>query len=833
MVTAFPPLAPAGAALLWRIALLVAVVAGLSYVGMVAPKEAGKVAPIWLANAPVLACLLRAPPRNWWIWVAAGLAGSLAGEIAAGGRLEPSVALSLCSSLEVVLCATVAGKLIGGQMDVTRAWHLAAMALSACLSAVISATLASSYLGLMGEGRFLDHLMLWSVSNALGLTLLTPCLLVLVEWRGWLAERPMSRAGAASLTGLAGLAVAVFGQDSWPLTFLIPPAILVACLTLEMFGAAVAVMLTCSIAVGFTLKDHGPLAMTSGGWTARLMVLQLFLLVDALLAFQVAALLRNRRLMREELEAARQEAEARAADAEEAKSQYRLLAERVTDVMSRSTVTGQITYLSPSVVKLSGFSPEDLVGQQMLEGVHPEDQAAFLHAHMDMLRGRRAPGTPIRYRVACKTGGWVWIEGNPSLVRDERGRPVEFVDVSRNVTERVELEARLAAAVAEAERAATVKSDFLANMSHEIRTPLTSILGFASFLDELKLPEPAGGYAAKVTTASRTLLAIVNDVLDFSKLEAGRLEMKPRPTDPAECARDVLDLFGPQAQAKGLELVLEPAAPAVAMIDADRLRQVLMNLVGNAVKFTQSGSVRLSCAYDPAERRLTCKVADTGPGIGAAAMEKLFQRFSQVDGSTTRAHGGTGLGLAISKGLVEAMGGRIGVESASGRGSTFWFEAPAEPAAAAPAEADEAPDVQVMAGVRVLAADDNPQNLEIVRSILTPLGVDLTEAQSGAEAVEAARLAPFDVILMDLRMPGVDGWAAANAIREGHGPNRDAPILAFSADVAPDRREAMGVFQDLVSKPIEPPALLRAILRWTLAEPAAADGEESSGRAAG
>jgi PAS domain S-box-containing protein len=823
----FPPV---GVPTWWRLLLLAAVVASLAYVGLVVPRDVGRVAPIWLANAPVLAIVLRAAPRHWWIWLAAGFAGNVTADLLAADTPWVSIGLSLCNAFETFLCAVLVLKLTGGRADAGHPRQLGVSIAAAALAASAAALLASTWLGLTGSPDFLSNLVMWAVADALGLIILTPCLQVLMNGHRLLAERPFTRPGALALAGLVVVLAVVFGQRDWPLTFLVPPAVLLVCLTLEVFGAGVAALLTSAVAVAFTFRDLGPLAMTQGGWSARLLVLQLFLLVNSGMAFQIAAVMRNRRRMREELEHARGEAEAQAAEALAAKAKYRLLADRVTDVMTRAKVTGELTYLSPSVRAVMGFAPEDLIGEDSLEQVHPEDRGDFAQAHLDMISGRRAPGTPICYRVRHKDGHWIWIEGNPSLVRDEAGAPVEFVDVSRDVTERVELETRLAKALAEAEQAARVKSEFLANMSHEIRTPLTSVLGFASLLNEMALEPQARDHAGKVLSASRTLLAIVNDVLDFSKLEAGHLAIKPRPADPVECAADVLELFGAQAEAKGLSLALETGGRGLAMIDPDRLRQVLMNLAGNAVKFTQSGSVRIGCIWDPEAARLTCRVTDTGPGLDAEAKAKLFQRFSQVDGSTARAHGGTGLGLAISKGLVEAMGGRIGVQSQPGSGSTFWFEIPAEPASAAAAEAEEAPELGALAGLRILAADDNPQNLEIVRSILVPMGVELTEAGNGAQAVEAARLQVFDLVLMDLRMPGVDGWAAAGAIRDGEGPNRDTAILAFSADVAPDRREAMGVFQDMVRKPIEPLELLKAILTWSgQGAGGAGEGDDAAG----
>jgi signal transduction histidine kinase len=247
-----------------------------------------------------------------------------------------------------------------------------------------------------------------------------------------------------------------------------------------------------------------------------------------------------------------------------------------------------------------------------------------------------------------------------------------------------ELELRRAMRELEAARLATehalaVKSEFLANMSHELRTPLTAILGYASLMQvrhQLE-PEPKR-FAGRIEAASRRLLTTINDVLDFSKLEAGRFEIRPQPTDVRALTASVVGVLEQSAVAKGVSLTLDVAAetPAQVLIDPDRLAQVLTNLIGNGLKFTEAGSVAVTATYD-ADERLTVRITDTGPGMSPEQTSVLFQRFSQVDGSSRRTHGGTGLGLAISKGLVEAMGGEIGMETTLGLGSTFWFAAPA------------------------------------------------------------------------------------------------------------------------------------------------------------
>ena len=395
-------------------------------------------------------------------------------------------------------------------------------------------------------------------------------------------------------------------------------------------------------------------------------------------------------------------------------------------------------------------------------------------------------------------------------------RPFGDTELPVNPTAEIRaLKKQLRAALASAEQAAAAKAEFLANMSHEIRTPLTAVIGFAGLLAERPdLDETAGRYVARISGAGRALLAIVNDVLDFSQLEAGRITIAPRPAPVIDAAREVLELFALQAADKSITLAFNaaPAVPSHVTVDADRLRQILLSLVGNAVKFTARGAVTLRLNYDVTAERLFAEVTDTGPGIAAHQRKLIFQLFSQLDASTTR-KGGAGMGLTISAGLAAAMGGRITLRSQIGRGSTFRLELPAPRAEVAAAAAPGAWTDDVLIGLRVLVVDDNASNREVARAILEQFGVEVSEATDGLEAVETAQRLPFDLILMDMRMPGLDGRAALRRIRGAPGPNQAMPILAFSADnvgEGPDMDD-LREFQGRVLKPIQPSAMLAAI----------------------
>jgi signal transduction histidine kinase/CheY-like chemotaxis protein len=409
--------------------------------------------------------------------------------------------------------------------------------------------------------------------------------------------------------------------------------------------------------------------------------------------------------------------------------------------------------------------------------------------------------------------------------------------VAAAISRRNVLEASLAATArdfqllaAEAEAAATAKSEFLSNMSHEIRTPLTAIIGFSQLLQAgEELPPSAQTYSDRIATAGQALLTVVNDILDFSKIEAGHVELDPLPFDPAELVAEAVDLVSAQAAAKSLFVQAEALGPLPAAVNADRsrLRQVLLNLLSNAIKFTERGGVNVAVSYEAVgEGRLRIAVTDTGIGLDPAQCGKLFQRFSQADGSISRRHGGTGLGLAICKSLAELMGGDIGVISEPGQGSSFWFTVAAPLATLAPAAAPEPEQTLTMRPAYVLVVDDVAANRELVRALLTALDHRVAEAASGAEAVEQSLRTRFDLILMDLQMPGMDGLAATRAIRAASSANATAPILALSANVTEQHIEAclQAGMDDHIGKPINPGELLAKVAYWTAeqqAEPAA------------
>ncbi|RYF94782.1 MAG: response regulator [Caulobacteraceae bacterium] len=490
---------------------------------------------------------------------------------------------------------------------------------------------------------------------------------------------------------------------------------------------------------------------------------------------------------------------------------YRILADNVTDVISRHAPEGGMSYISPSAKRVFGWEPEQIIGKAR-DNIMPEDMPRLIGA-ITLARETAQPQT-IDYRIHHADGRTIWVES--SIVAFGEG---ELVMTSRDITARKALEADLVAAARHAESAAAAKADFLANMTHELRTPLTAIIGFSEVLGRsTQLAADQARQVGLIREASDILLGIVNSVLDYSKLEAGGLEFDRQPFDPAVMAASVLGLVEQQAAAKGLRLTLDAADAGGGLLgDGPRLGQVLLNLLSNAVKFTAQGGVHVRLTRRPHKRlqRLRVEVIDTGAGIAPDKIDALFERFTQADATISRQYGGTGLGLAIARRIVESMEGRIGAASQAGRGSTFWFELDLPAAELAPAlEAPAAPE-HLDRPLRLLLVEDNPVNRELVAALLAPFDVEITQAHDGAQGLAAVRGGAYDLVLMDVQMPVMDGLTATRAIRRL--PIPQPPIIAMTANVLPEQIQRCleaGV-DDHLGKPINTAALLACLDRWS------------------
>jgi PAS domain S-box-containing protein len=502
----------------------------------------------------------------------------------------------------------------------------------------------------------------------------------------------------------------------------------------------------------------------------------------------------------------------------------RSLIESTRDWVWEVDVHGRYAYCSPRVMNLLGYRPEEVLGRTPFDFMDPEE-AQRCRARFASVVKARAPMHNLENSNLHKDGHTVFVETNGLAILGENGVLTGYRGIDRDITERRLAEGELQRAKEAAEAANRAKSEFLANMSHEIRTPLNGILGMVDLTLETELTAPQREHLEIVKVSAESLLSIINDILDFSKIEAGKLDLEPAPFHLRDALAPTIRALTVSAHRKGLQLnyFVAPGIPQVLVGDPGRVRQILLNLVGNAIKFTDCGEVTVRLDKESADFQylwLRLSVADTGVGIPPDRLTAVFDAFVQADTSTTRRYGGTGLGLTIVRKLTELMAGRITVESTVGVGSTFHCNLrlqvadPRQTAATvapAPSRIPAAANHQPEAVVPILVAEDNPINQAIAVALLERHGYQVELATTGREAVQRFRGKPVKAILMDVQMPEMDGFEATAAIREleAH-TGTHAPIIAMTAHAMKgDRERCLAAGMDgYISKPVRAQELL-------------------------
>lgn len=782
-------------------------------------------ASIWLPNAFAVAALLRLQLRNEGSSYLAVIAASFVANLMFANSLAVSAIYTLANLTSIALVTGLTRRSCGPSPNMIDLRHLGRfLQYGGLLGPLVSTSIAASVVA-HDPLAIRSALISWFLAESLGMVLAVPAILLAAEavrQRSSLTPKQWVER-IAMLTGGFAAAALVLQQTQYPLLFLIPPITLLVAFRLGGVGTAVFVPGIAILASAMAFTGLGPIAAAAELSSTKTYLVQAFVAANFLIGLPVAAILAGRARLTDDLTAGRRE--------------LSLLADNITDAVFKIDAAGKCTYASASVASVLGKSHREVLGEPIASLAHEDARERFDQAIKRLIDGNSQRERVTYRRVRDGPNGTpVFIEADCAIIAGEAsGCEQEVVISARDVTERVELELLLTRSRRRAESAAHAKSEFLANMSHEIRTPMNGVLGFAELLLQGELDEVQHHQAEMIVQSGRSMMLLLNDILDLSKIEAGQVTIDFAAVDLSTTLSECAALHRPAAEAKGLDLVFDwdcqwiaeeeaeaqPARPWI-LSDALRLRQIVLNLVANAVKFTTSGRVRIS--YWMSQSQVTVEVSDTGVGIDPHRIEAIFNPFTQGDNDSARRVRGTGLGLSISRQLASLLGGFIEVESELGAGSTFRLTLPATLVESE----DECEPGEELSGcddmprpARILLAEDHDINRLLATEMLERCGQSVAVAHDGNEAIamvmdSVMRGMPFDLVLMDVQMPGTDGYAASQAIR-AEGIQADTmPIVALTASAFPDdlaRARAAGM-QAHLSKPLAFAELVKVLQRW-------------------
>ena len=824
--------------------LMVPLIAGVSYLTLLLvcvglTRIDSTLASVWLPNAAAVAFLLRARLRSEVpVLVAIFLAG-IAGNTMVGHSAQAALIFSTANLTSIALITGIVRHGGGPRPDMRDIGHLGWLVWGGGLvGPATSAAVAAIALAGSSPTPW-DSTINWFLSESLAMMVIVPTILLIHDAIAERGEAVPQRLGERALLLMLGLLAVflVFERNDLRLLFLIPPITMLHAFRLGSLGTALFVVLMAIMGLVMAGLGLGPLAINGASAVQQMHLIQAFIAANFLTGLPLAAVLAGREKMMRQV----------AAD----KRQLSLLADNITDAVLQFDDDGTCIYASRSALDVLGTDPGELVGQRAAEWMRADASERITRASKALLSGKSSRERfTFRRRNDDPDTGAVFVEAECAIAFHPHTREREGIVVSvRDVTPRVELELLLTNARHEAESAARAKSEFLANMSHEIRTPMNGVLGFAELLLESDLGEDQRRHAQMIVESGRSMMLLLSDILDLSKIEAGQIAITPEPVDLRGVILDCAALHRPAASQKGLELRMEfdmaraaglpanagdpPPAPYQGadrgpcpwvVTDGLRLRQILLNMIGNAVKFTPQGHVTVLCSVGLTQ--ITIKVIDTGIGISAGRIDSIFPPLTQAENDTARRYGGTGLGLSISHQLASLLDGSITVESTPGAGSCFTLTLPArfaEPDAVPlpHAEPNEEVGPAQLRPSRILLVEDHDISRLLACEMLERCGQDVAIAHDGNEAIamvidSVMREQPFDLVLMDVQMPGCDGLVATRVIRaEGINPD-DLPIVALTANAFPEDLVAVreAGMQALLTKPLAFAQLARALQRW-------------------